>query len=135
MTLVRSSSHPSSRRRNYCHVGAGAVRGIPDPEANYTRSTPSRASWIYPILTLAMTFSTPPPYYLLTEPHHMPSPCPTISPSSYQADECVILQGGARAGCNHTCPEEYPLLLQQLLDPTHVGIQGVQIPELAVFLL
>lgn len=81
---------------------------------------------------------TNPALPVLVPPWPSPITCLPLAQSSqpsYQADERVILQSGAGTGCDHTGPEEDALLLQQLLDPTHMGVQGVQVSELSVFLL
>lgn len=54
---------------------------------------------------------------------------------AHQTDECVVLQGRARRGSDHTRPQEDALLLQEFLDATHVRIQGVEISQLPVLLL
>ena len=54
---------------------------------------------------------------------------------THQADERVVLQGRARGGCEHAGPQVDALLLQELLDGAHVGVQRVQVPQLPVLLL
>lgn len=63
-----------------------------------------------------------------------PSPFQPTS-TSYQVDESVVLQGGARGSCDNACAEEDALLLQQLLDAADVRVQRVQVPQLTVLLL
>lgn len=55
--------------------------------------------------------------------------------SPYQADQGIILQGRAWACCDHTGTKENALFFQELFDSSNMGIQCVQVSELAVFVL
>lgn len=55
--------------------------------------------------------------------------------NTHQIDECVVLQSWARRGGDHASPEEDALLLQELLDAAHMGVERVQISQLTIFLL
>ena len=120
--------NPSHDRGTTAQRGRTQGGETADPEANYVWYS-SRVRWINP--DPGSPVCTAPSFDHLAKP--LPVPPPPARP--YQADECVILQGGAGAGRDHTRPEEDALLLEQLLDPSHVGVQGVQIAELAVLLL
>lgn len=71
------------------------------PEANTRGTAPSQVMNVPDLnpsrdaLQVPKSPVLPHPVTYSANPHHTPSPRPIISTASYQADECVVLQGRA----------------------------------------